>query len=47
MQGAWLAQLVEHTTLILGVMSLSPTLDADITYKKKMGGMLMLIFKSI
>ena len=30
-QGAWLAQLVEHVTLDLGVVSLSPTLGVEIT----------------
>ena len=29
--GIWLAQLVEHVTLDLGVLSLSSPLDAEIT----------------
>ena len=29
--GAWLAQLVEHATVDLGVMSSSPTLGVEIT----------------
>ena len=29
-RSAWLAQLVEHVTLDIGVMSLSPTLGAEI-----------------
>lgn len=33
LRGAWLAQSVEHATLDLGVMSLSPTLGVDITKK--------------
>ena len=32
--GVWLAQSVEHVTLDLGVVSSSPTLDVEITYKK-------------
>ena len=32
---AWLAQLVEHTTLDLKVVSSSPTLDLRLTLKKK------------
>ena len=31
--GAWLAQLVEHVTFDLGVMSLNPMLGAEITFK--------------
>ena len=31
--GAWLAQSEECVTLDLGVMSLSPTLGAEITFK--------------
>ena len=31
--GAWLAHLVEHVTLDLGFLSLSPTLGVDITLK--------------
>ena len=34
-RGAWLAQLVEHVTLDLGVVSPSPTVDIGITLKKK------------
>ena len=30
-QGAWLAQFVKCVTLDLGVVSLSPTLDVEIT----------------
>ena len=30
-RGTWLAQLVEHVTLDLGVVSLSPTLSVEIT----------------
>ena len=30
-RGAWLAQLVEHVTLDLGVVSSSPTMGVDIT----------------
>ena len=34
--GAWLAQLLEHVTLDLGVMSSSPTLGLlELTLKKK------------
>ena len=29
--GAWMAQLVEHATLDLGVMSSSPTLGIELT----------------
>ena len=32
--GAWLAQLVEHAAFDLRVMSLSPTLGMEITFKK-------------
>ena len=31
--GAWLPQSVEHAALDLGIMSLSPTLDVQITQK--------------
>ena len=33
--GAWLAQRVDHAILGLRVMSLSPMLDVEPTYKKK------------
>ena len=33
LRGSWLAQSVEHVTLDLGVMSLSPTSGVDITKK--------------
>ena len=33
--GTWLAQLVEHATLDLGVVRLSPMLGIDITLKNK------------
>ena len=33
--GAWLAQLVEHATLDLRVMSSSPTVHIEFTLKKK------------
>lgn len=32
--GTWLAQLVQHVTSDLGVLTLSPTLDVEITLKK-------------
>ena len=32
--GDWLPQLVEHATLDPGVMSLSPTLGEEFTFKK-------------
>ena len=35
LQGAWLAQLVEHATLDLRVVSLNPMLDVEITLKIK------------
>ena len=31
----WLAQSVEHATLDLGVVSLSPTLGVELTFLKK------------
>ena len=31
LRGTWLAKLVEHRTLDLGVVGLSPTLDVEIT----------------
>ena len=34
--GAWLAQLEEHATLDLGVVSSSPMLSVKITLKKKL-----------
>ena len=34
--GAWLAQLVEHATLDLGVVSMSPTLGVEITKNQKL-----------
>ena len=37
-QDAWLAQSEEHVTLDLGVMSLSPTLGIELTFKKKKEG---------
>ena len=33
-RSTWLAQLVEHATLDLGVVSVSPTLDIQLTLKK-------------
>ena len=33
-RSAWLAQSVEHATLDLGIVSLSPTLGVEITLKK-------------
>lgn len=33
--GAWVAQCVEHAVLNLSVPNSSPTLDVDITFKKK------------
>lgn len=35
MWGTWLAQLLEHATLELGLQSSSPTLHAEITFFKK------------
>ena len=34
-RGAWLTQSVEHVTLDLRVMSLSPSLGEEITLRKK------------
>jgi len=34
MRGAWLALLVKHATLDLGVVSLSPTSEVEPTFKK-------------
>ena len=34
MKGTWLAQLVEHVTLDLGVLGLSPTLGVEIILKQ-------------
>ena len=34
--GTWLTQLVEHVTLVLRVVSLSPTLGAEITLKQNL-----------
>jgi len=34
-RGAWQAQSVEHLTLDLGVVSLSPRVGVEITLKKK------------
>jgi len=36
MRGTWLAPLVKHATLDLGVMSSSPMLGVELTLKKKM-----------
>ena len=36
-RGTWLAQLVEHVPLNLGVMSLSPTLGIELEGRKKGG----------
>ena len=36
-RGAWLAPSLEHATLDLKVLSLSPTLAVEITCKKKTG----------
>jgi len=35
MGGTWLAQLGDHATLDLGVMSWSPVLRVEILFKKK------------